>query len=105
MNHFASDFISSQSRGGKEYPITGARFDFWRLIFNYMSRDKVKNFMRDSGRFAFDAGGPISGKNYCDSSEDRRVLKELLHSRQGREDPKAQRLRKLIKQQFPYLKA
>ena len=95
-----SKILSEQTGLGYSYPVTGAKYTFWKMIFTFLSQKRVLQFMRESGRLGNDKFGDLVGTSYCTNDEyDRKFLKELLQ-RQKERNHRYIYLSNLLEKQF-----
>lgn len=91
------------------YPVTGPNYAFWQKILTFFDSDRVLDFMSDSGRLANDVNGTlVTGTSYCSSSEDPKLLADLINNqkekvRQKLRKPKTLKyLQGIITKQFEF---
>jgi len=103
-----SDFLTSciekEHNIGYAFPITGANYNFWKIIFRSLRQDKVLEFMRNSGRLNGDEYGIVTGTSYCtsnDNPEDTKLLSSIILRQKERKN-RSMKKRKLILSQYGY---
>ena len=65
LKQYTEQFLESEHEIGYQYPITGAKYTFWKQIFGYLQSPTVVDYLHESGRLEFDGNGDCAGTSYC----------------------------------------
>ena len=72
LKQYTEQFLDSEHEIGYQYPITGAKYTFWKQIFGFLQGATVVDYLHESGRLEFDGKGDCAGTSYC-------ALQEPVH--------------------------
>lgn len=70
--------IKVETRLGWKLPITGPKHNFWNRIYNFISQERTKQFLIESGRI----NGKLVGLDFCESEKDNELMLEILNPTQ-----------------------
>jgi len=96
--------IKVETRLGWKLPITGPKHNFWNRIYNFISQERTKQFLIESGRI----NGKLVGLDFCESEKDNELMLEILNPTQIKMTKRKRKIQhiltKLITNQFPSMK-